>query len=119
MAEREETELGDSRNWDLDNPIKSEAVKNRRTVVSVSFPSSAFQVVAAAAGEAGLSTSRFIREAAVAKASPAYVEAGVSWAGSAQSVMMNLSPSPTTLLQIVEEPLVEDTVGKAHVYMPA
>ncbi len=74
MTERETTELEDPQSWDLDHPVKSGPVRNRRTVVSVSFPSSAFQVVAEAAHEAGLSTSRFIREAAVAKASPAHVE---------------------------------------------
>ena len=62
--------------WDLDNPVRSGPVKDRRTVVSLSFPSSAFQIVAAAAHQSGLSTSQFIREAAVTKASPAYAETG-------------------------------------------
>ena len=92
MMEREETDHEDSERWDLDNPVKSGPVKNRRTVVSVSFPSGAFQVVAAAAGEAGLSTSQFIREAAIAKASPGYVEGTISWAGGTPSVVARVGP---------------------------
>ena len=71
MKEQETGDLEEMKNWDLENPVKSDPVKNRRTVVSVSFPSRDFQVVAAAADQAGISTSQFIREAAVAKASPA------------------------------------------------
>ena len=119
MTEQEKTELEDMRNWDLDNPIKSGPVKNRRTVVSVSFPSNAFQVVVEAAHEAGLNTSQFIREAAVAKASPAYAEAVVTWAGGTAPVVTLLRPSSTTLAQTTIEPLLQNTVGKAHVYLAA
>ncbi len=80
MTERHMIDPKDIQNYDLDNPVKSGPIKNRRTVVSVSFPNGSFQIVAAAAGEAGLTTSQFIREAAIAKASPVYAEAVVSWA---------------------------------------
>ena len=120
MAERETADVEDSQNWDLENPVKAGPVKNRRTVVSVSFPSSALQVVAAAADEAGLSTSQFIREAALAKASPAYVEAAMSWAGGTAPVVMNLDPSGATMAHAALEPIVEEfTSEKAHVYTPA
>ena len=92
MMEREKTDYEDSKRWDLDNPVKAGPIKNRRTVVSVSFPSGAFQVVVAAAGEAGLSTSQFIREAAIAKASPGYVEGTMSWARR-HSIGCGASPS--------------------------
>ena len=119
MTERETTTPEDSQDWDLDHPVKSEPVKNRRTVVSVSFPNKSFQIVAAAAGEAGLSTSQFIREAAIAKASPAYAEVVVSWAGGTASVVARLDPSCTTLAQTSFEPRIEYTTKEAHVLMPA
>ena len=119
MIERETIDPEDSQNWDLDKPVKSGPVKNRRTVVSVSFPSSAFQVVAAAAGEAGLSTSQFIREAAIAKASPAYVEVVASWAGGSAPVVVRLDASCSTLALTTFEPRIEYTAEEAHIYTPA
>ena len=119
MAARETMELEDSMNWDLDNPEKSGPVKNRRTVVSVSFPSSDFQVVAAVARRTGFSTSQFIREAAMAKASPGYVEATVEWAGGTAPTVIQLDPSPTTLCWTAPEPIVEYVTEEAHVYIPA
>ena len=116
MAERETTDLEDARSWDLDNPEKSGPVKKRRTVVSVSLPSDVFQAVAAAAQEAGLSTSQFIREAAVARASPAHVEADVWWAGSSGSVVSYLSPRSTTCVRNADEPLKQFIAENAHVY---
>ena len=97
MAERDMINVKDIENWDLEKPIKAGPVKNRRTVVSVSFPSKDFRVVAAAAGDAGLTTSQFIREAAIAKASPVYAEAVVSWAGGSSPFMVSLAPSCFTL----------------------
>lgn len=99
MTEKQNTDLEDSRNWDLDNPTKSRPVKNRRTVVSVSFPSRDFQVVAAAAEEVGITTSQFIREAAIAKASPGYAEAVVSWAGGTPQLLRSDGSSYSTLVQ--------------------
>ena len=116
MTERETAELDDARNWDLDNPERSGPVRNRRTVVSVSLPSDVFQVVAAAAQEAGLSTSQFLREAAVAKASPAYVEADLSWAGSSGSVVSYFSPRPTTGAKTADGPLKRFIAENAEVY---
>ena len=116
MAERETTDLEDARSWDLDNPERSGPAKNRRTVVSVSLPSDVFQVVAAAAQESGLSTSQFIREAAVAKASPAHVEADVWWAGSSAPVVSHLGLRPTTCVTYVPEPEVRFIAENAHVY---
>ena len=118
MMEREKTDYEDSERWDLDNPVKAGPIKNRRTVVSVSFPSGAFQVVVAAAGEAGLSTSQFIREAAIAKASPGYVEGTISWAGGTPSVVAHLHPSCTTWAQTTFEPRIDRTEG-ANVFTPA
>ena len=119
MTERQTTEQEESQSWDFDNPVKSGPVKNRRTVVSVSFPSSDFQIVAAAAGEAGLNTSRFIREAAIAKASPVYTEVMVSWGGGTTSVVLLLGPSCSTLGEATYEPHIEYTGEGAHVYAPA
>lgn len=119
MTMREATGPEDLQNWDLDNPVKSGPVKNRRTVVSVSFPSSALQVVAGAAGEAGVSTSQFIREAAIAKASPTYADIVISWAGASAPVVTHLSPSCTTLAQSTHEPSVERTSEGALLYTPA
>lgn len=119
MTQRETEDLEDSQSWDLDNPVKSGPVKNRRTVVSVSLPSSVYQIVAAAAEEAGLSTSQFIREAAIAKASPAYAESVISWAGCTDPVVAHLYPSCTTLAQASVESPVEYTIEGAHVYAPA
>ena len=116
MADQETTDLEDARSWDLDNPERSGPVKNRRTVVSVSLPSDVFQVVAAAAQEAGLSTSQFLREAAVARASPAYVEADLSWAGSSGSVVSYLSQRPTTGARTADEALKRFIAENAHVY---
>ena len=116
MAERETTDLEDSRSWHSDSPEKSGLVRNRRTVVSVSFPSGDFQVVAAAAHEAGLSTSQFIREAAMAKASPAHPEAGISWAGGTASVVIHIPLRRTTLVANTREPKVEYTAKGADVY---
>ena len=68
MAERETTDLEDARSWDLDNPEKSGPVKNRRTVVSVSLPSRRISGRSPRRPrKSGLSTSQFIREAAVAR----------------------------------------------------
>ena len=116
MTEREETDIEDARNWDMDNPERSGPVRNRRTVVSVSLPSDVFQVVAAAAAEAGLSTSQFLREAAVAKASPAWVEADLSWAGSSGSVVSYVSPRPTTVARTADGPLKRFIAENAEVY---
>lgn len=120
MPKREPTDLEDSQNWDMDNVVKSGPVKNRRTVVSVSFPSSAFQVVSAAAGEAGLSTSQFIREAAIAKASPYYAEVVVKWAGATSAVVAPFEPSYSTFAQTpIIEPHIEYKSEGAFVYTPA
>ncbi|MYC07528.1 MAG: hypothetical protein F4X57_10210 [Chloroflexi bacterium] len=119
MIEREMTDLEEEQNWDFEDPVKSEPVRNRRTVVSVSFPSSALQVVAAAANKAGLSTSRFIRDAAIAKASPVYTEVVASWGGSTAPVVFRLDPSSSTLGQATEEPLIESPDNEAHIYLPA
>ena len=116
MTERETTDLEDARSWDLDNPERSGPVKNRRTVVSVSLPSDVFQVVAAAAQESGLSTSQFIREAAVARASPAHVEADLSWAGSSGSVVSYVSSRPTTGAKTADLPLKQFIAENAEVY---
>ena len=119
MKEREMTDLEEERNWDFEEPVKSEPVKNRRTVVSVSFPSNALQVVAAAASKAGFSTSRFIRDAAIAKASPVYTEVVVSWGGGTAPVVFRIDPSSSTLGQSTEEPHIELTADEAHIYTPA
>ena len=116
MTEREETDIEDARNWDLDNPERSGPVRNRRTVVSVSLPSDVFQVVAAAAREAGLSTSQYLREAAVAKASPSRGEADLWWAGSSGSVVSYLSQRPTTGARTADEPLKRFIAENAEVY---
>ena len=71
MTEQRTTGLEEAQCWDFDNPVKSGPAKDRRTIVSVSFTSSDFQVVSTAAHESGLSASQFIREAAVDKASSA------------------------------------------------
>ena len=107
MKEQDTGDLEEMNNWDLDNPVKSDPVKNRRTVVSVSFPSSAFQLVAAAAEQAGLSTSRFIREAAVAKASPAYVDVVSSWAGGTGLVVAHIDTPCTTFAQPISKPQMD------------
>lgn len=70
MTAQQMTDSEDTQKYELDKPVKSGPVGNRRTVVSVSFPSRTFQVVSAAAEEAGVSTSQFIRDAVIAKASP-------------------------------------------------
>ena len=121
MMEKQNTDPEDSRNWDLDNPTKSGPVKNRRTVVSVSFPSSDFQVVAAAADKAGLTTSQFIREAALAKASPVYAEAVVSWAGGTNQFLINLGSSCSTLGQPPIESVehTPDAESRVWIYTPA
>lgn len=116
MAERETTDLEDARSWDLDNPERSGPVRNRRTVVSVSLPGDVFQAVAAAAEEAGLTTSQFIREAAVARAAPSYVEADAWWAGSSAPVVSRLDLRPTTCVPYVPEPRVRFIAENAHVY---
>ena len=119
MTERQTTDQEESQSWDFDNPVKSEPVKNRRTVVSVSFPSSDYQVVAAAASEAGLNTSRFIREAAISKASPVYTEVVASWEGGTTPVVFLIGPSCSTLGDSTHEPRIEYTGERAHVYAPA
>lgn len=116
MPNRETAELNAARSWDVDNPERSGPVRNRRTVVSVSLPGDVFQVVAAAAQEAGLSTSQFIREAAVSKASPAYVEADLSWAGSSGSVVSYVNPRPTTGAKTADGPLKRFIAENAEVY---
>ena len=121
MIEEQNTDPEDSQNWDMNKPTKSGPIKNRRTVVSVSFPSSDFQVVAAAANEAGLTTSQFIREAALAKASPVYAEAVVSWAGGTDQFLINLGSSYSTLGQPPIES-VEHTPNEENrvwIYTPA
>ncbi len=107
MKDQEASNLEEMQNWDLDNPVKSDPVKNRRTVVSVSFPSKAFQVVAAAADQAGLSTSKFIRDAAIAKASPAYVDVVSFWAGGNVPVVALIDTPCTTFAQPISEPQLE------------
>ena len=119
MIERDMKDLEEEQNWDFEEPVKSEPVRNRRTVVSVSFPSSALQVVAAAAGKAGLSTSRFIRDAAIAKASPVYTEVVASWGGGTAPVVFRIDPSCSTLGQSTEEPHIELTADDVHIYTPA
>ena len=116
MAEREARGPEDARNWDLDEPGKSGPVRNRRTVVSVSLPGDVFQAVAAAAEEAGLTTSQYIREAAVARASPPHVEADAWWAGSSAPVVSRLDLRPTTCVPYAPEPEVRFIAENAHVY---
>ena len=121
MIEKQNIDPEDSRSWDLKNPTKSGPVRNRRTVVSVSFPSRDFQVVSAAAAEAGLPTSQFIREAAIAKASPVYSESVISWAGGTAHFQLSVSPSCSTLgqyeIESVEYLAHED--DHIRIYTPA
>ena len=121
MTEQQMTDPEDTQNYELDKPVKSGPVRNRITVVSVSFPSNTLQVVSAAAEEAGLSTSQFIREAAIAKASPVYAEVVVSWAGSSAPVVVHLDPSSSTLAQTAFEPSITQCTldGEAFFLTPA
>lgn len=121
MTEQQATDREDTQNYELDKPVKSGPVKKRRTVVSVSFPSRTFQAVSEAADEAGVSTSQFIREAAIAKASPVYAEVVVSWAGSSAPVVAPLDLSSSTLAQTAFEPrIIKCTLdGEAFLLTPA
>ena len=56
--------------WDLAGAVTQPPVKNRRSVVSVAFPSEQFQAVARAAREQGKKLSAFIREAAMRAVEP-------------------------------------------------
>jgi hypothetical protein len=56
--------------WDLDAAEARPAVRNRRAVVSVAFPSEDFKKVSQAAERAKMKISEFIREAAIAMAEP-------------------------------------------------
>ena len=116
MTEKQNSNLEDSRNWNLNNPTKSGPVRNRRTVVSVSFPSRDFQVVAAAADEVGITTSQFIREAAIAKASPVYAEVVVSWAGGTPQLLKSPGSSYSTLIQTSIEAFQHTADEEGRVY---
>ena len=116
MTEKQNTDLEDSRNWDLDNPTKAGPVRGRRTVVSVSFPSGDFQIVAAAADEVGITTSQFIREAAIAKASPGYAETVVSWAGGTPQLLRSGGSSFSTLIQTSIESFQHTADEEGRIY---
>ena len=87
-------------------------------MVSVSLPSDVFQAVAAAAQEAGLSTSQFIREVTVAKASPGQVgNPTCGGQGSSGSIVSYLSPRSTTCVRNADEPLkrfIAENAARLH-----
>ena len=63
-------ELRNPDTWDLGNAVTQPPIKNRRSVVSVAFPSADFQTVAREARRLGKKVSAFIREAALGAAKP-------------------------------------------------
>ena len=120
MSEQDKRDLETTDSWDLDNPESGGPVKNRRTVVSVSFPSDAFQLVATAAEKSGSKTSEFIREAAVAKASPTYTEIGVWWGGGTAVTVVQFALGATTAqTEPVPVPDVVYEPTKAFIFQPA
>ena len=52
----------------------------------------------------------------MAKASPAWVEADLSWAGSSGAVVSYVSPRPTTVARTADGPLKRFIAENAEVY---
>jgi hypothetical protein len=71
MDERELQELQDPVTWEADTDDRRPPVKSPRAVVSVAFSRDDLEQVASAARESGMRTSEFIRNAALAAATPA------------------------------------------------
>src|SRR3989304_1492999 len=76
----------DTADWDLVSVVRRPAMRGRRTIVSVAFPSNEFQLVAAYAESQGMKVSEFIREAALQAAGVRTESAemgftGVAWPG--------------------------------------
>jgi hypothetical protein len=64
----DEKELENPENWNFDEAERHEAVRNRRSIVSVAIPSEEFVIIAKAAEREGLKLSQYLREAALEKA---------------------------------------------------
>jgi len=91
-------ELQDESFWDWESATWQPPVVNPRAVVSVSFPSADFQVVARAAEAAGLKLSEFIREAAIAAAGGRGAKAEMALTGVAGQVMLQTKSTSSTRL---------------------
>jgi hypothetical protein len=61
-------ELHDLSQWDLEHAQQQAPPKQRRTVVSVAFPSADYQFVGSAAQAVGMRTSEFVRFSALREA---------------------------------------------------
>ncbi len=68
--EMSDEELQDESKWDFENaePLPPQAARKARAIVSVAFPGAAFDCISAAARNANMRLSQFIREAAMEKA---------------------------------------------------
>ena len=92
--DKEEEELMDPDTWDGGSVEVRKPVKKPRAVVSVAFPASDFELVAAKAREQGKTVSAFVREAALSRSErPA---ASISWSTTAPFVATQGSTLPTT-----------------------
>ena len=106
MPDRTSKELEAAENWDFENPEPGVPVKNRRTVVSVSFPSEAFRVVSTYAQSVRMKTSEFIREAAIDRASPQGAVSRIVWrGGTSGSVVFHSDPDSATNTVTITEPV--------------
>lgn len=100
-VDSEEEELMDPASWDDDTAEVRKPVKKPRAVVSVAFPATDFELVAAKAREGGLTVSGYIRQAAVARATNPVLTVG--WSAT-HSVFTTQGPAfPTTLIDAPAE----------------
>ena len=95
----DENELEKTQSWDLDNSEERPPVKNRRSIVSVAFPTDDLVAVEVAAEQAGKRLSEFIRDAAVEKVTgQLQLSSMVLYSGGPGTVAMfvNTTVGPTT-----------------------
>jgi hypothetical protein len=78
---RKKSALEDEDTWDLEGAERQRPARSARVVVSVPFGISEYDVVAGAAEALGTPTSRFIREAAVSRASSAGAVTSIEFLG--------------------------------------
>jgi hypothetical protein len=77
--QRDPRQLEHEDEWDLENAARMPPVRGRRTIVSVAFPPSDFQIIANVSASLQVPVSQFIREAAVEKAQAQTTIKSLTW----------------------------------------
>ena len=97
LGDKELEELMNPDSWDDSKLEILEPARRPRAVVSVAFQRDDFELVARQARRSGMTTSGFIREAALNVAKASTTAASIQWIGhTAGAFLVQIDPAPNT-----------------------